>query len=197
MTTSLMLISSSMSALPFGWRISAVMPSLLICSVLNQPLRFHGSVPRSPSGRLPEPTIIRCGSHARTDSTLMTSAPMSASSFVACGPAHIREKSRTRTPTSAPLAACESIMYSYTFHAEYPHVSLLDDILNTEQTPQTRMCKRSIALLTIPESVRQRHDCPLTDGGPQRMLRHIGRQEGLGGEAVPHCQRHSKAHIAM
>ena len=131
MTTSLMLTSSSMIALPFGCRISAVTPSLLMCSVLNQPLRFHGSSPRSPSGRLPEPTIMRCGSQARIDSTLMTSAPMSASSFVACGPAHIREKSRTRTPSSAPPATCESFMCRYPFPAEYPHVSLLGDNLNT------------------------------------------------------------------
>ena len=84
-----------------GWRISAVTPYLLMWRVLNQPLRFQGSSPSSPSGRLPEPTIMRCGSHALVDSTLMTSAPMSAKSLVACGPAQIREKSRILTPSRA------------------------------------------------------------------------------------------------
>ena len=58
-TTSLILTSSSRTALLSACRMSGVMPYLLWCRMLNQPERFHGSGPRSPSGMMPEPTIIR------------------------------------------------------------------------------------------------------------------------------------------
>jgi hypothetical protein len=45
-------------------------------------------------------TAMRSGSIRRGLSILMTSAPMSAKSFVAKGPAHTIVRSTTRTPSS-------------------------------------------------------------------------------------------------
>ena len=60
---------------------------------------------RTPSSTGPSTTSVRGNSvrmlsHARGDSILMTSAPISPSIFVAYGPAHIMVRSRTRTPAS-------------------------------------------------------------------------------------------------
>ena len=69
---------------------------LLVAVVL---VEVEGAVPRVGDAGLRR-AACGCCPTARGDSTLMTSAPISASSFVAYGPAHIMVRSATRMPSS-------------------------------------------------------------------------------------------------
>ena len=85
--------SAFTAAIASGFLRSSTMqrlPALSWPNMVPAPLRCTGRLRiRSPSG----------------DSTLITSAPMSASRRVQCGPAMVVEKSSTRTPCSGLLFA--------------------------------------------------------------------------------------------
>ena len=99
MTRSLWAMRSSAACRPCGVLSSRLMPRLLVLLHRNTgPHSHHWSQlgGRPPANRMP--------SGRRTPSTLMTSAPSAASTWVAIGPAQNAVKSTTRTPVKGSVS---------------------------------------------------------------------------------------------